>query len=645
MLGITQPPPGARFHGSLPRWGKPVHIAEYADGFKVCAYLEPADPTIGRDAGRRYCAWVWAPEKQKWVQSALPDQPRPLYRAENFEPHPDWPVYVFEREDMVDAFHALSGDDPVIATTCPGGSGAFVLGQWEALNGREVVLWPTHCPPCEQAMQELARRLDKAGAAVSFVSVPQTLDANWSVLQAIESAWDWNQVAEFVRGNRQQLERQVVPIEAARIRSSSNGASAPASAVQEPPKQKQPAVQVIAYRDAWKRIPGLSLAPNGTPYCNQANVSAVIEGLKGRYADVWYDEFYCRVMTDEQNPRRWVESDTLEFTHILQAELGFAGMRTPVVLDGVHRAANKRRRHEVRDWLLSLKWDEQWRLACALPIGWGTETTPYMTSVGRCFIMGAVARILHPGCQVDYVPVFEAPGGRGKTSSLRTLFGRWFDNPTSYVGEKDFLQNMNGKWCLELAELANIKGRTLESVKATITRVIDTYRASFGRAPGDYPRQCVFAGTIDQGSWNTDQAGGRRWWPVKCGKIDLGWIAEHREQLFAEAVHRVKDGMPWWDVPEHDARAQQAARQQSDPWEGKVAQYIKARLSVELSEVLESGLGMVQAKDWSDGAASRLKRLMVRLQWVEQPDHSWKPGKRALNPLGPAVASERIPDE
>ena len=79
----------------------------------------------------------------------------------------------------------------------------------------------------------------------------------------------------------------------------------------------------------------------------------------------------------------------------------------------------------------------------------------------------------------------------------------------------------------------------MKKIKAEITKTEDQLRPPYERGMVTFKRSCVFAITTNELELK-DTTGNRRWLPVKLEKCaDIDWIAENRDQLYAEAYHRV----------------------------------------------------------------------------------------------------------
>lgn len=153
-----------------------------------------------------------------------------------------------------------------------------------------------------------------------------------------------------------------------------------------------------------------------------------------------------------------------------------------------------------------------------------------------------VARVMRPGVKFDYVMILEGRQGSRKSTFVRTLAGPWFTDALGEISNKDVVDNMRGKWIIELGELAQMGKAEVNELKAFVSRDVDNVRKAYGRRSQTYPRQCVFIGTTNNDEYLKDETGGRRFWPVLTSKIDIESLEKVRDQLWAEAFANYQEG-------------------------------------------------------------------------------------------------------
>ena len=212
-----------------------------------------------------------------------------------------------------------------------------------------------------------------------------------------------------------------------------------------------------------------------------------------------------------------------------------------------------------------------------------------------------------------------------KSKLLRTLAVNddWFSDSLPHnLENKDARAHLAGKWIVELSELSQFRGSSVETLKSFLSCQVDKFRPAYGRNDISVPRQCIFAGSTNARTYLHDPTGGRRFWPVMLNNIRLEKIEPIVPQLWAEAYAAWKDRDQWWLPPEMEkiAADQQADRQERDPWHQPIAEFVELLPGGEFftaSQVFMH-LGVTNAGDRQRGDEMRIGGVLTDLGCVHE---------------------------
>ncbi len=238
------------------------------------------------------------------------------------------------------------------------------------------------------------------------------------------------------------------------------------------------------------------------------------------------------------------DSDSIDFQReISMLYPQFRSVAKTMVQDAVVSACNDDRYDVALKFIRKEEWDKKNRLDTWLSQAYGTPDTPYYRAVGSNFFKGMAKRIIEPGCKFDSVLIIEGKQGCGKSTSLTLIAGEdWHLETTMMPEGKDFFMQMSGKLIVEFSEGESFSRADTKKMKSVISTRFDTYRTPYEKRPKDIPRRCVFAMTTNNSEFLKDETGNRRFFPIVVEKpfVDLEWLKENRQQMFAEALYRVE---------------------------------------------------------------------------------------------------------
>ncbi len=553
-------------------------------------------------------------------------KPTTLYRQELVHRHNLNIVWIVEGEKCVDAIVKLG---EAVAVTSIGGSKRAHKADWSILAGRDVVVWPDNDNPGKHYQNTVIAMLPDDVRTVQVIH-PEEVGLSGKG----DDAFDW------LRAHPGATYDDLLAL----------------------PRHDPPKGNVLNPADfhAPPRSPGggddgpppedfswidlLKVTKEGKVKASLANLIIIFDNhpeWKGRMA---YNERSLRETIQQKIPiiDDFVEGMQLEDQHARLSSLWLHNsqfnMTAPSAV--VHEAlATVARRHPydpVRDYFDNLPdWDGVERIDHWLPDCAGSVADEYTHAVGPAFLISAIARTYDPGCKVDTMLILCGPQGSLKSTLLSVLAGEFFSDQLGDVGNKDSLMQICGPLIIEMKELESTNRREVTTIKAFLDTRVDMFRPPYGRTMLNFPRRCVFAGTTNEETFLRDDTGGRRFWPVDATGINVQLARENRDQYWAEALHRYKQGEIWWlqGIAEQKAKLEQERRRQVDPWEMTINNYLRKtavdydrrheedyntltgeRIFVTIEEVMKSGLEL-PVHQRKRGEAMRVGNILRNAGW------------------------------
>jgi len=597
--------------------------------------------------------------KEDWRWVSFP-KPRVLYGLDRLAAKPDAAVLIVEGEKCADAGQAELPD--LVVVSWPGGCKAEDKVDWSPLAGRKMVMTMADCdakhvpltkderealPDKEaqalaQADKPLLPEADQPGVKAMVavqkhlhvlnvpawsikIPAPGEKPDGWDIADMIKEGLTGEALAAHLRANVV----KVAPPGALDVIDPeilvSKGIYTPPGACASPPEDDD------YDQSFWRRM---LLRKDGKLVDCRENVYLMLKYHPAWSGVLWADEFAKRIVTRKPMPwqrpvefvpgHEWDPNDSLRLGLWLAQQERLLIRNEQNLARSVAWVASDNRWHPVREYLDAQVWDGQLRTRDWLTDYLGVKKTEYTMLVGHFFLIGMVARIYRPGCQMRFMPIFEGKQYRGKSSAFRVLGGQWYADTTLDLNNKDVYQVIQGVWLHEIAELDAFSRSDATRIKAFVSSQKDRFRAPYDTVPRDWERQVAFGGSTNQDEYFKDPTGNTRFWPLKCEEeddINLEGLAGVRDQLFAEAVMLFKQGQRWHPTAKEQQELfepEQAEREIVDPWQSFITRYLRQRSSpkVTMGEILTDCLKIEVSKiDRAKQQSTSVGTIMKRLGW------------------------------
>ena len=238
-------------------------------------------------------------------------------------------------------------------------------------------------------------------------------------------------------------------------------------------------------------------------------------------------------------------------TFAAEKAFGYLGY-TPgkeAMLSAVRQVAHQAEYHPVQDAVKAVQWDGIKRLDTFGHHAYGLDLYDVLGNLTVALIpRGMIARLFRPGSRFPYIPILRSDKqGVGKRDGLATLCGEENYAQGIPFGAHDFTKKVQergrGKLIIEIGEIHALPPEKLAQAKALATDRSTNDRDAYARNSKDNPFTFVPVGTTNDKRFLSDITGNRRHPVINVpGAVNLQWIENQREQMFAEAYMEFQRG-------------------------------------------------------------------------------------------------------
>lgn len=285
--------------------------------------------------------------------------------------------------------------------------------------------------------------------------------------------------------------------------------------------------------------------------------------------------------------RVWGNKDDANLRALLESAFNISGKDR--IKDALDVVVSRHKRNPIKEYFDGLMWDGVERLDRLIIDYIGAEDCELNRAITRIHFTAAVARVMEPGCKYDYCLILAGPQGVGKSTLIAIMGGEYYKDGLTSMEGKEGAEQVRGAHLIEIGELDGMKRSEVSAVKQFITARVDEYRPAYAVHKEVIPRQCVFFGTTNEQYFLRDETGNRRFPVIKAqpelrrhGARWFGELERERDQLWAEAVHYYRQGLPIFlsDELEQQSRERQTEYVDSDAEElrGQLEAFLELKI-------------------------------------------------------------------